>query len=195
MKDEDRLFRELQEGSWKAFQAFFDAYSERLYLYASGFLCDQEEARDIVQDTFIYLWENRKEITYTGNLYSYLLRSVKNSCIDYKLHQKVKEKYVREVELLQEEAEEELVDNFEELYGRLQDIIDTLPPKCKEIFILGCVEGYSYKEVATQLAVSVNTVKTQIKVAYKKIKSELGNPDANFMVAVQSALFAGELFS
>ena len=148
-----------------------------------------------MQDTFIYLWENRKEITYTGNLYSYLLRSVKNSCIDYKLHQKVKEKYVREVELLQEEAEEELVDNFEELYGRLQDIIDTLPPKCKEIFILGCVEGYSYKEVATQLAVSVNTVKTQIKVAYKKIKSELGNPDANFMVAVQSALFAGELFS
>ena len=116
MEDEDRLFRELQAGSWKAFQAFFDAYSERLYLYASGFLCDQEEARDIVQDTFIYLWENRKRITYTGNLYSYLLRSVKNSCIDYKLHQKVKEKYIREVELLQEEAEEELVDNFEELY-------------------------------------------------------------------------------
>ena len=96
--------------------------------------------------------------------------------------------------MLQEEAEEELVDNFEELYGRLQDIIDTLPPKCKEIFILGCVEGYSYKEVATQLAVSVNTVKTQIKVAYKKIKSELGNPDANFMVAVQSALLAGNYF-
>lgn len=195
MEDEDRLFRELQEGSWKAFQAFFDAYSERLYLYASGFLCDQEEARDIVQDTFIYLWENRKRITYTGNLYSYLLRSVKNSCIDYKLHQKVKEKYIREVELLQEEAEEELVDNFEELYGQLQDIIDTLPSKCKEIFILGCVEGYSYKEVAGQLGVSVNTVKTQIKVAYKKIKSELGNPDANFVVAVQSALFVGELFS
>ena len=129
MEDEDRLFRELQAGSWKAFQAFFDAYSERLYLYASGFLCVQEEARDIVQDTFIYLWENRKRITYTGNLYSYLLRSVKNSCIDYKLHQKVKEKYIREVELLQEEAEEELVDNFEELYGQLQDIIDTLPPK------------------------------------------------------------------
>lgn len=195
MEDEDRLFRELQAGSWKAFQAFFDAYSERLYLYASGFLCDQEEARDIVQDTFIYLWENRKRITYTGNLYSYLLRSVKNSCIDYKLHQKVKEKYIREVELLQEEAEEELVDNFEELYGQLQDIIDTLPSKCKEIFILGCVEGYSYKEVAGQLGVSVNTVKTQIKVAYKKIKSELGNPDANFVVAVQSALFVGELFS
>ena len=100
-----------------------------------------------------------------------------------------------DVAAIQEEAEEELVDNFEELYGQLQDIIDTLPPKCKEIFILGCVEGYSYKEVAGQLGVSVNTVKTQIKVAYKKIKSELGNPDANFMVAVQSALFAGELFS
>lgn len=194
MQDDEELFRQFQEGSWKAFKILFEAYSEQLYLYAAGFLGDREEARDIVQDAFVYLWENRKKITYTGSLYSYLLRSVKNSCIDYKMHEKVKEKYIREMEYLQDEAEE-VSDNFEESYKRLQKVIDSLPPKCKEIFVLGCVEGYSYKEVATCLGVSVNTVKTQIKLAYKKVKSELEKPDTKFMFAIQSAFFAGELFS
>lgn len=194
MQDDEELFRQFQEGSWKAFKILFEAYSEQLYLYAAGFLGDREEARDIVQDAFVYLWENRKKITYTGSLYSYLLRSVKNSCIDYKMHEKVKEKYIREMEYLQDEAEE-VSDNFEESYKRLQKVIDSLPPKCKDIFVLGCVEGYSYKEVATRLGVSVNTVKTQIKLAYKKVKSELEKPDTKFMFAIQSAFFAGELFS
>ena len=194
MQDDEELFRQFQEGSWKAFKILFEAYSEQLYLYAAGFLGDREEARYIVQDAFVYLWENRKKITYTGSLYSYLLRSVKNSCIDYKMHEKVKEKYIREMEYLQDEAEE-VSDNFEESYKRLQKVIDSLPPKCKEIFVLGCVEGYSYKEVATRLGVSVNTVKTQIKLAYKKVKSELEKPDTKFMFAIQSAFFAGELFS
>ncbi len=194
MQDDEELFRQFQEGSWKAFKILFEAYSEQLYLYAAGFLGDREEARDIVQDAFVYLWENRKKITYTGSLYSYLLRSVKNSCIDYKMHEKVKEKYIREMEYLQDEAEE-VSDNFEESYKRLQKVIDSLPPKCKEIFVLGCVEGYSYKEVATRLGVSVNTVKTQIKLAYKKVKSELEKPDTKFIFAIQSAFFAGELFS
>ena len=194
MQDDEELFRQFQEGSWKAFKILFEAYSEQLYLYAAGFLGDREEARDIVQDAFVYLWENRKKITYTGSLYSYLLRSVKNSCIDYKMHEKVKEKYIREMEYLQDEAEE-VSDNFEESYKRLQKVIDSLPSKCKEIFVLGCVEGYSYKEVATRLGVSVNTVKTQIKLAYKKVKSELEKPDTKFMFAIQSAFFAGELFS
>ena len=194
MQDDEELFRQFQEGSWKAFKILFEAYSEQLYLYAAGFLGDREEARDIVQDAFVYLWENREKITYTGSLYSYLLRSVKNSCIDYKMHEKVKEKYIREMEYLQDEAEE-VSDNFEESYKRLQKVIDSLPPKCKEIFVLGCVEGYSYKEVATRLGVSVNTVKTQIKLAYKKVKSELEKPDTKFIFAIQSAFFAGELFS
>ena len=54
-------------------------------------------------------------------------------------------------------------ENFEELYERLQIVMDSLPPKCKEIFILGCIEGLSYKDVSEQLGVSVNTVKTQVQ--------------------------------
>ena len=100
-------------------------------------------------------------------------RSVKNSCIDRKLHAEVEQRYLRELMASGEESSEDS-ENLEELYKRLQVVMDSLPPKCKEIFILGCVEGLSYKDVAEQLGVSVNTVKTQVKVAYKKIKSEFG---------------------
>ena len=115
-------------------------------------------------------------------------QSVKHACIDWKLHEEVERKYRQEIMTSGEETEEK-TDNFEELYSRLQVVMDSLPPKCKEIFILGCVEGLSYKEVAEQLGVSVNTVKTQVKVAYKKIKSEFGNTDKNFMLILCNSFF------
>lgn len=191
MQDELTLFRRMQEGDWHAFNSFFESYSERLYLYALGFVGSRAEAEDIVQDTFIYLWVNRAKISYTGSLYAYLNRAVKNSCIDRKLHAEVEQRYRREIMASGEESNEDS-ENFEELYGRLQIVMNSLPIKCKEIFILGCVEGLSYKEVAEQLGVSVNTVKTQVKVAYKKIKSEFGDQNKNFMLILCNSYFKKE---
>ena len=121
----------------------------------------------------------------------YLSRSVKNSCIDRKLHAEVEQRYLREMMASGEESSEDS-ENLEELYKRLQVVMDSLPPKCKEIFILGCVEGLSYKDVAEQLGVSVNTVKTQVKVAYKKIKSEFGDHNKNFMLILCNSFFKKE---
>lgn len=181
MMKEDILFRKMQEGDWSALGSFFDCYAEQLFHYALGFVKHRAEAEDIVQDVFIYLWTNRDKIAYTGSVYAYLCRAVKNSCIDYKLHEKVEERYRQEMmALVQEDTGEE--DDFEELYARLQEVMNTLPPKCREIFVLGCVEGMSYKEIAEQLDISVNTVKTQMKTAYKKIKDEFGDKDKRFMM-------------
>lgn len=180
MDDAAEWFQKIRKGDWQAFSACFNAYAEQLLLYAAGFVGNREDARDIVQDAFLYLWANRETIR-TDSLYGYLIRSVKNSCIDFKLHEKVKERYSREVIAMQNEAEEESVD-MEQLYERLRVVVDALPPKCREIFVLGCVEGVGYKEIADRLGVSVNTVKTQIKVAYKKIKSELSDQDKSYML-------------
>ena len=191
MQDELVLFWKMQEGDWSAFNSFFESYSEQLYLYALGFVGDRAEAEDIVPDTFIYLWVNRAKISHSGYLYAYLSCSVKNSCIDRKLHAEVERRYQREMMASGEESSEDS-ENFEELYERLQIVMDSLPPKCKEIFILGCIEGLSYKDVAEQLGVSVNTVKTQVKVAYKKIKSEFGDRDKNFMLILCNSFFKEE---
>lgn len=180
MQREDILFRKMQEGDWHAFNSFFESYVEQLYNYALGFVKQREVAEDIVQDTFIYLWVNRDKIAYTGSVYAYLYRALKNSCIDYKLHKEVERRYQQE--MLAREGEEDEEDNFEELYVRLQELMTALPDKCREIFILGCVEGMSYREIAEQLGVSVNTVKTQVKIAYKKIKDEFGEHQGKFMM-------------
>ena len=170
----------MQKDDWNAFAYFFDSYAEQLYHYALGFVRYREEAEDIVQKAFLQMWTNRKKMVYIGPVYAYLCRSVKNACINYHLRKKVEERYRQE--MLMTEADEE--DNFEELYARLQAVMDKLPPKCREIFILGCVESMSYKEIADQLNISINTVKTQMKVAYKKIKDELDDKNMKIMALI-----------
>ena len=171
MEEKDGLFRAVKDGNWEAFSSCFQQYAEQLYLYAIGFIGDREEARDIVQDIFIYVWENRNKLTLSEQFSSYLFRAVKHACIDYKLHKKVEERYQNET-IIANEYTNSHEDNLDEQYLRLQQIIETLPPKCKKIFILGCIDEVSYKEIAEQLDLSINTVKTQMKIAYKKIKSD-----------------------
>ena len=177
MTEEAMLFRRVQEGCWEAFDVLFHTYAEQLFFYAMGFVNNREEARDIVQGTFITLWEQRGKIQCTGAIYPYLLRLVKNACLNYQVHEKVKERYLLEKRMTEEEGEEVQADEEEEFevqYARLRKVVDGLPEKCREIFILGCVDGLSYKEVSEKMGVSVNTVKTQIKLAYRKLKLELG---------------------
>ena len=181
----------MQETKLKLLERIVDRRQDSLYRFAYIRTGSQADAEDIVQDTFIYLWVNRAKITHSGSLYAYLSRSVKNSCIDRKLHAEVEQRYLREMMASGEESSEDS-ENLEELYRRLQVVMDSLPPKCKEIFILGCVEGLSYKDVAEQLGVSVNTVKTQVKVAYKKIKSEFGDHNKNFMLILCNSFFKEE---
>ena len=177
MTEEAMLFRRVQEGCWEAFDVLFHTYAEQLFFYAMGFVNNREEARDIVQGTFITLWEQRGKIQCTGAIYPYLLRLVKNACLNYQVHEKVKERYLLEKRMTEEEGEEVPADEEEEFevqYARLRKVVDGLPEKCRAIFILGCVDGLSYKEVSEKMGVSVNTVKTQIKLAYRKLKLELG---------------------
>ena len=177
MTEEAMLFRRVQEGCWEAFDVLFHTYAEQLFFYAMGFVNNREEARDIVQRTFITLWEQRGKIQCTGAIYPYLLRLVKNACLNYQVHEKVKERYLLEKRMTEEEGEEVPADEEEEFevqYARLRKVVDGLPEKCRALFTLGCVDGLSYKEVSEKMGVSVNTVKTQIKLAYRKLKLELG---------------------
>lgn len=161
----------MQRGEWTAFNRIFEENVERLYLYAHTFLKERAAAEDVVQDVFIYLWTNRTAIVLRGSIYAYLLRAVKNGCINYKIKQQTEDKYknlaVRE---LMESGEE--ID-LNELHRKAQAILETLPSGCRKIFILGCVEGMTYQEIAGELNVSVNTVKTQMKIAWKRIRKEM----------------------
>ena len=136
MTEEAMLFRRVQEGCWEAFDVLFHTYAEQLFFYAMGFVNNREEARDIVQGTFITLWEQRGKIQCTGAIYPYLLRLVKNACLNYQVHEKVKERYLLEKRMTEEEGEEVPADEEEEFevqYARLRRKDIRFIPDCRSI--------------------------------------------------------------
>lgn len=182
MENEALLFKKMQNGDWTAFNLFFKEYTEQLYLYVMAFVKERLVAEDIVQDAFIYLWTNRARIVFTGSVYSYLLQTVKNACFNYKTHLEVEKKYQNA--MLQTVETESSETEWEELRQKVMEAIDSLPPKCREIFILGTLEGLKYQEIAERLDISVNTVKTQMKYAYRKVKTRAGTDSSLTIIAM-----------
>lgn len=171
---ERKYFLLVQKGDKDAFKCLFDMYVDPLYAYALGYCRDQYMAEDFVQEAFVRFWTVREKISYSESIYGYLQRTVRNLCINQQARGRVEEKYRQEV--LNSEYEGFCWDDddaLEELRGKLLDAIDRLPEKCREIFVKSCVEGLKYSEVADELGVSVNTIKTQVRFAYKKLRSDL----------------------
>lgn len=181
--EEEIYFSRMQQGDTKAFEYFFKKYMKMLYAYAYGFVKEKETAEDVIQDTFVQFWNNRESITYTGSVYAWLQRSVKNACINHRIHEDVKKKYEQEILYSTEEGEDwRTVEELQQLRQSLFDALDKLPERCREIFIMSCVDGLKYREIAQKIGVSENTVKTQVKVGYKKLRDELKLSDTELAV-------------
>ena len=171
---EEVYFKRMQRGNADAFEYFFKEYMHLLYSYALGFMKEKEEAEDIVQDVYVYFWNNRGKILYTDSVYAYLLRAVKNACINKRQHEEVERKYQREILFTEKEAFDwRDADAVREVRQRLLDAIERLPERCKQIFTMSCMDGLKYKEIAEQMGISENTIKTQVKLAYKKLRDDV----------------------
>lgn len=165
------------------FEEIYVLYFSRMKGFAQEYVLSEEEAENIIQDVFTELWERKVLLTYNINLVAFLFTSIKNKCIDHLRHRVV----VREaVSQIQEEyqmtlraklASLELFDQSllseQEIEKIVTGIIDTLPEKCREIFIKSKIEGKKQKEIASELNISLKTVENQMNIAYKKLKSEL----------------------
>lgn len=174
-----QLLTSLQKGDEEAFAYVFKTFYPPLFNYAGRILRDEEQANDVVQDTFCRLYENRSNITIHISLKSYLYRSVYNSCIDLIRHKKVANAYVdakmldfyfsRIIQL--PEAELKMLD--EDIGEAIREAIGHLPERCRQIFCLSKLEGLSNKQIAEQLGISVKTVETQMTTAFVRLRKEL----------------------
>ena len=180
MVEEISLFKKMQRDDTSALEYFFQEYMELLYYRALGYVKDPAVAEDIVQEVFIRFWDNRQKLDISISVGAYLYRAVVNSCKNYLEHICVHQRFEREYQTENSQADMGMDYDQEELEAlrrRLTVFIDTLPEKCREIFVLACVEGLKYREVAERLDVSVNTVKTQIKSAYAKLRTDFDLKD------------------
>lgn len=165
------------------FEEIYVSWFSRMKYFALEYVVSEEDAENIVQDVFTELWERKEILAYDVNLVALLFTSIKNRCIDLLRHRIV----VKEaVNLIQEEyqatlrmklASLELFDQSllseQDIERIITEVVDSLPKKCREIFIKSKIEGKKQKDIAAELNISLKTVENQMAIAYKKIKSEL----------------------
>jgi RNA polymerase sigma-70 factor (ECF subfamily) len=155
------------------FKEFFDKHYEPLCLYAAKFVSDLAEAEDMVQDAFVKWWETiekRPEATTRA----YLYQMVHNACID-KLR-RPRDNTI-DINTITEETETIFQPESETdtRADRLIEAINNLPEKARLVFTAICVNDRKYKDVAAEMHVSVNTVKTQLSRGLRLLRQRLDN--------------------
>ena len=168
------IIRHINRGDRKAFREVFDEYFHALSAFGYRYVPDPPAVEDMVQEAFISFWEKRKDFMHINALKSFLYTSVRNKCLNHLKHQSVRKKHedalVYELES-DHSFSQQVIE--EEVYSELLAEIKNLPDSAQEIMILA-LNGMKNQEIADELNISINTVKTQKKIAYSKLKQKLG---------------------
>jgi RNA polymerase sigma-70 factor (family 1) len=172
---EEYIIEKLKSGDKDSFSYIFSAYYRDLVFFAYSFIHELACAEDIVQDTFVKLWEERENLSVTVALKSILMKTVQNKCIDWHRHKKIIEKHTAFVtdnsSLYENDCDSYVLRS--ELEGRINKAIADLPEKYKEAFKMNRFEGFKYHEIAEKLHVSVRTVEVRIGNALELLRKSL----------------------
>lgn len=156
-----------------SYKAVFELYFYSLCSFAYRFIPDTFIVEDLVQETFISLWNKKNDFEHLNALKSFLYTSVRNKCLNHIKHQIILKK--REEGLLHElESDQNFSGNIieEETFNQLYQEIKRLPKASQEVMLLA-LNGLKNQEIADELEISINTVKTQKKIAYSKLKNRI----------------------
>jgi RNA polymerase sigma-70 factor, ECF subfamily len=177
-----QLFRRIVDNDTKAFEILFKDYYNFLCSFSYGLLKEKHMAEEIVEEFFVDLWNNRQKININSSVRSYFISAIHHRCLNYLQREKQKFASVQDISnLIDHEglAGEQLITTqiptllTNELENVLAKAIDKLPYQCREIFLLSRKRELSYEEISIELNISVNTVKTQIKIALSKLRKHL----------------------
>lgn len=167
------IIEEIAKQNKKVFKNFFDRHYGELVHYANKYLFDQDSSEDIVQEVFIYIWENAEKLKIETSLRGYLFVMVRNRCFNFLKSVKITDRYDYlefNINLITDyvfNSNEE--EDKKNVYNQILKIVDTLPDRMQQIVKLKYLHNYKYSEIAVELGVSINTVKTQLKRAKLKI--------------------------
>jgi RNA polymerase sigma-70 factor len=166
-----RLFKLMEIANEQIFEKLFRDHYSLLCNYACRYITDSQVAEDIVQTFFISIWE-KKHLTVTQETFlPYAYRAIRNSCINYYKSEIIKEDFIAS---LTEEWNLQLDDEDDFIYQKeVQLALQKLPEKCRKVFLLKCITGLKYKEIAEISNISVNTVKYHLGEAFRIMKEEL----------------------
>ncbi len=171
--DDSQLWSTLRKGNEKAFDTLFMRYYPALCVYARQFV-DDEDAREIVQNLMVWLWENREMLVIESTLRSYLFSAVRNSCLTElhkrEIRRKAHHNIHQNLQYLFDDPDFYIVN---ELTERIEDAVAALPESYREAFVKNRFEQKTYNEIAQELGVSAKTIDYRISQALKKLRIAL----------------------
>ena len=175
MDGDSEITRRIREGDVGQFESLFRSSYVSLVRYAKVLIKDNDTSEEIVQDLFFRLWQDRNKISIESSLNGYLFRAVHNRCMHHIEHLKVRERHAEEMSRQQPERQENPADiiQYAELQEKIARILEKLPERCGQIFIMNRFEGLKYSEIAEKLSVSVKTVESNMGRALREFRKEL----------------------
>lgn len=165
----------MKRGDAKAFDNLFNKYSQHLYNFSLKYLKSGEEAEEVVQEVFLYIWEKKGGLKPDTSFNAYIF-TIAYNIIKKHFNKKAKSDAFKNDQIHTLMKEENALDkaiDYKFLLEKVELIIDSLPERRKEIFIKRKYHGLSLKQIASELNISPNTVENQLSAAQKHIQKEL----------------------
>lgn len=171
--EEKDWLKALKEGKESALKQIFNHYYKYLVVTAYNITSDNDKAKDLVQDVFYEIWKKREQISVELSLKSYLRRAVVNRSLNFI---KTRKRFDFGDENLDAQTPDREISaqrklEAADLQAAVNEAIDSLPPKCKAIFMLSRFESLSHKEIAAKLEISTKTIENQITKALKIVRA------------------------
>jgi RNA polymerase sigma-70 factor (ECF subfamily) len=174
---EIKILSQLRNDDVKAFDRLFHIYSRRLYRFAFSLLKNREDSEGIVQEVFLRVWNKRAGIDSTKSFKSYLFTISYHLIMDQLRLRSKERSYLTHLEKffnVEELALEQEAD-YNLLKSQINEVVEELPEKRKQIYRLSREEGLSHREISEKLNISVKTIENQITLALKHLKHRLGH--------------------
>jgi RNA polymerase sigma-70 factor, ECF subfamily len=172
---DNQLFESLKAGDITAFEMLFRTFYQPLCNYAFTFVQDHDEAEEIVQSTFLMVWEKKEVLEIRTGVKPYLYAMVRNACLNMIKHEKVKQQHVAVEMSIGERSVESVTRTVmaSELEARIYRAMEALPEQCRLVFKLSRFEELKYAEIAAQLNISIKTVENHMGKALKIMREQL----------------------
>ena len=171
---EENNIKALCKGDRRAFEVLYLYYQPKLVYFLTGFIKDAELSRDMAQDIFLSVWNNKAKLSEINSFKAYIFKMGKNAICNYYDHSLVNEKFVAEQltrHSLSENTEELIF--AEQLQGLIDQSVSKMPTQRKLIFTMSRIEGLTNDEISTKLNISKRTVENHLTAALADLRKTI----------------------
>jgi RNA polymerase sigma-70 factor (ECF subfamily) len=168
---EKELIGRCQKGDQNAFKKIYDLHAPKMYMVAQRYMNNQDDAQDVLQDAFVRIFKNLKNFRFQGSFEGWCRRILVNTAIEHL--RKAKNIFGNLDELPEQSIAAKGQSNLE--LEELLDIVRKLPAGYRAVFNMYVIEGYSHKEIADELGITVSTSKSQLFKARAYLQNKISS--------------------